>query len=241
MLGDLTDWHKRYRRLRRPAFMGTIRRTRPLSDNWGYDRGWPIDRYYIQSFLERHRADIHGRVLEVKDTLYTSRLGVDVDEKDVLDVDPANEEATFVADLAHAESVPSVTFDCFVLTQTLQFVSEPVEAIRHAHRILKPGGVLLVTVPVVSKLESSFPDLWRFTPALCERLFADRFGAENVEIWSPGNVLVTIAFLAGMAVDELRPRELADHDPRFPLIVAVRAVKAHSSVAQSTAGPARND
>jgi hypothetical protein len=46
-----------------------------------------------------------------------------------------------------------------------------------------------------------------------------------VEIWSPGNVLVTIAFLAGVAADELRPRELADHDPRFPLIVAVRAVK----------------
>ena len=38
------------RRVTRPAWLGTLRRTRPLSADFGYDRGTPIDRYDIERF-----------------------------------------------------------------------------------------------------------------------------------------------------------------------------------------------
>src|ERR1044071_9523598 len=88
---------QRLRRFARPAWLGSLHRTTPLSDHWGFDRGTPLDRYYIGRFLEEHRQDIHGRVLEVKDSNYTDRYGVGVQRRDVLDIDPSNPHATIVA------------------------------------------------------------------------------------------------------------------------------------------------
>src|SRR5215475_200329 len=103
--------HHRLRRLSRPAWLGTIRRTVPLSDWYGYDRGTPVDRYYIERFLEEHRQDISGRVLEVKDSSYTNRYGIGVQRRDVLDIDRTNPHATIIADLTAADGIPSDQFD----------------------------------------------------------------------------------------------------------------------------------
>ena len=223
-----TPLEQRLRRLRRPAWLGTMRRTRPLSDHWGRERGTPVDRWYIERFLDEHRGDIRGRVLEVMDAGYTERFGSGVDRADVLDVDAANPRATIVADLAAARDVPANTFDCFVLTQTLQFVYEVEAAVRAAHRLLRPGGVLLATVPCVSRIDRSAGvegDFWRFTQASCERLFGAVFGPEQVEVRAYGNVLAAVAFLMGMAREELREQELDGGDAYFPVLIAVRAVK----------------
>ena len=106
----------------RPARLGALRRMTPLSDEFGYDRGTPIDRYYIERFLAENRQHIQGRVLEVKDSGYSERFGEGVTRTDVLDIDTGNALATFVADLAAADTIPDATFDCFILTQTLQYV-----------------------------------------------------------------------------------------------------------------------
>jgi SAM-dependent methyltransferase len=217
---------QRLRRAARPAWLGTVRTTRPLSDGWGYDRGTPVDRYYIEAFLEQRQCDIRGRVLEVKDRSYTEQFGLGVDRSDVLDINPNNPHVTLIADLAAAGAIPADTFDCFVLTQTLQFIYDTRAALFHAHRILRPGGVLLVTVPAVSKLDRRLTDYWRFTTASCTRLFAEVFGQENIIVESFGNVLTAISFLLGMAAEELSQAELDEHDKAFPLVVAVRAVKA---------------
>src|SRR5215510_7351380 len=131
--------HQRLRRFLRPAWLGTLRRTTPLSDRYGYDRGTPVDRYYIELFLQEHRRDIHGRVLEVKDRGYTERYGTDVKRCDVLDMDPHNGQATIIADLTAADAIPADTFDCFILTQTLQLIYDIRAAISPAHRSLRPG------------------------------------------------------------------------------------------------------
>lgn len=219
---------QRLRRLHYPAWLGSLRRTTPLSDAWGYDRGTPIDRYYIEQFLEQHRADIRGRVLEVKNSDYTKRYGNDIHRSDVLDLNPANIQATIVADLTKADAIASNQFDCFLLTQTLQFIYDVQSAVAHAHRMLRPGGVLLVTVPSITRIAPRYgleTDYWRFTAASCHALFDDLFGAEHVTISARGNVLAAVAFLAGVACEELSARELDEHDPYFPLIVTVRAVK----------------
>jgi SAM-dependent methyltransferase len=230
-LGTVPDplrWRKRAQRLRRPAWLGTIRRTTPLSDHYGRDRGTPIDRYYIEQFLAEERAAVRGRVLELLNRDYTERFGAAVDSSDVLDIDPANPKATIVDDLAAADAVPTDSFDCFILTQTLQYIYDLEAAVVHAHRILRPGGTLLCTVPVVSRidrreLESEY---WRLTAAACSRLFGDVFTANNVAVRQRGNVLAAVAFLVGMAAEELSPRELERDDPFFPVVVTVRATKA---------------
>lgn len=218
----------RLRRLRHPAFLGTIRRTTPLSDHWGRDRGTPVDRYYIEHFLEGARTAIRGRVLEVMNADYTRRFGAAVEGSDVLDIDPTNLSATIVADLANADDVPSETFDCFILTQTLQYIYDLRSAVEHAHRILRPGGTLLCTVPTVSRIARRELDseYWRLTAAGCARLFGDVFAGGVVEVRARGNVLSAVAFLVGMAREELSSRELDRDDPFFPVIVTVKARKA---------------
>jgi SAM-dependent methyltransferase len=214
-------------RMFKPGPLGTLRRMAPLSDCWGYDRGTPTDRYYIERFLDHHRSDIRGCVLEVKDSTYTDRYGTKIEHLDIVDRDPANPHATIIADLSAADSIASDSFDCFVLTQTLQFIYDVRAAVAHAHRILRPGGVLLVTVPCISKIadEPGTVDCWRFTVASCSLLFGGHFGAENVAVRPYGNLLTAIAFLLGMAQEELSPEDFNVQDEAFPLIVGVRAIK----------------
>ncbi|MFN8473411.1 MAG: methyltransferase domain-containing protein [Anaerolineae bacterium] len=213
------------RRLSRPAWLGTLRQTHPLSDAWGYDRGTPVDRYYIEQFLADHRDDMRGHVLEVKDSGYTDRLSRGVERVDVLDVDASNPRATLIADLAACDAIEADQFDCFVLTQTLQFIYDTRAAIGHTHRILRPGGVVLATVPSVSRLDRRMPDYWRFTADSCAALFGETFGPQNVTVRAYGNMLTAIAFLAGMACEELSRAEMETQDRQYPLVIGVRAVK----------------
>ena len=220
------------RRWHRPAPFASMD-TAPLSREWGFDRGTPIDRYFIERFLEEHAADIRGRVLEVKNADYTQRYGRGVQRSDVLDISASNPVATLVADLSQPEQFPEGQFDCFVLTQTMQFIYDVHAVVASIHRLLAPGGVLLVTVPVLSRIAPRYgptAEFWRFTHASCTRLFGDAFGAGNVEVRTHGNVLAAAAFLYGAAVEEL-PREKLDvHDPFFPLIVSVRATRTAPAV-----------
>lgn len=211
---------------RRPIRLGSFGSTEPVGSHWGYDRGEPVDRWYINRFLESNSRDITGRVLEVKDSAYTDRFGHDVSASSVLDIDAGNERATHVADLATGGGLDDSAFDCFVLTQTLQFIYDVPGALAQAHRILRPGGVLLLAVPVTSRVcEQPLTDYWRFTGLAVERLLADAFPGGAVTVHSHGNVLAQVAFLEGLAAEDLTHADLERDDARFPLIVCARAVK----------------
>jgi SAM-dependent methyltransferase len=218
-------WQPQYRT---PVF-GSLRRVTPLSRTFGLDRGLPIDRYYIENFLLRHTEDIQGRVLEISDKHYTRKYGGSrVKTSDVLDVVEDNPRATIVADLARADRVPSDTFDCIICTQTLQLIFDLHSAVQTLYRILKPGGVLLVTVPGISQ---SGPDedsdywCWTFTTYSVMRLFEKSFPAANLRVEAQGNVLAAVSFLHGISAEELSQEELDYHDPYYQLSVALRAVK----------------
>jgi len=203
-------------------------RAAPLSAHWGRERGSPVDRWYIERFLAEHSADIHGSVLEVMDDSYTRQFGDRVERSDVLDVDHSNSVATVVADLGDPAGFPRDRYDCFVLTQTLQYVYDLRAAVESIHACLRAGGVCLATVPVTSRLdrpENTDGEFWRLTPAGCQRLFAERFGTGAVEVVAYGNAGACAAFLVGLPAEELEERILGVQDPLFPLLVAVRAVK----------------
>ncbi|MBA2560875.1 MAG: class I SAM-dependent methyltransferase [Propionibacteriales bacterium] len=198
-----------------------------MSLNWGFDRGTPIDRHFIEGFLSQRRADIGGRVLEVKDAGYTRRFGSHVTAVDVLDIDPLNSFASIIGDLTDMPHVGSDTFDCVLLTQTLHLVYDYRRALTEVRRILRPGGILLVTMPSLSRTSRELhgSDYWRMTPTGVSRLLSDVFGGDNVEVTSAGNAVLCAAFVVGVAVEEVRPRLLREQDPLFPLVVTARAIK----------------
>ena len=217
---------RRLARSVRPAWAPILRRRKPLSDVWGWDRGSPIDRHYIEAFLSEHRADIRGHVLEIGDSRYTEHFGSGVLSSDVLDISRANPLATIVGDLAHVDVLPESQFDCFILVQTLQYVFDLEAAVLAIRRTLKPGGVVLCTLPSVTRVGARYlaNDFWRFTSASASRLFGGVFGQE-VEVTAVGNLLACTAFLAGLAAEELSEGKLRVSDPYFPLLVTVRAWK----------------
>ena len=82
---------------------GDLRRTAPISRKFGVDRGLPVDRFYIERFLEAEADSIRGQVLEIGEDTYTRRFGGQrVTGNDVLHVTGDNPAATIVADLADA-------------------------------------------------------------------------------------------------------------------------------------------
>jgi glycosyltransferase involved in cell wall biosynthesis/SAM-dependent methyltransferase len=212
------------------ALLGELRRLTPLSRSGRFDRGTPIDRYYIEHFLAREAAAIRGRVLEIEDHTYTRRFGGSrVSHSDVLHVVAGNPKSTLVGDLTTADHISSDAFDCVVLTQTLHFIYDPRAALRTLHRILKPGGVLLATFPGMSPVrreESGGSWYWGFTTASARRLFEEAFAPGPVLVEAFGNVLSAISFLHGLGTDELREEELQYRDPDYELLIAVRATKA---------------
>jgi SAM-dependent methyltransferase len=208
---------------------GDLRRLQPVSREFGYDRGLPIDRYYIERFLERNRRDVVGRTLEVGDDGYTRRFGGDqTSRRDVLHVHGRNPAATIVGDLVDAPQIADETFDCIVVTQTLHLIYDVDRAVATLHRILRPGGVILATFPGISQLsgdEWSRTWSWAFDSRLARHLFASHFGDHSVSVEAHGNSLAAAAFLHGMATVELASAQLDPDEAGCELLVTVRAVR----------------
>jgi SAM-dependent methyltransferase len=220
---------RRSRRLKRQPKFGDLARTTPISRHFGYDRGKPVDRRYVESFLATHAGDIRGRVLEIGDSSYTRRFGAErVLAAEVLNRFPGHPATTFVGDLADGADLPSDAFDCIVLTQTLHLLFDMPAAVRTLHRILKPGGVLLATVPWASPIdrgEWGESWYWSVSPNALEKLLALAFDPADTRVTPYGNVQVATAFLYGLAEHELPEAAYDVHDPHCPVIVAGRAVK----------------
>lgn len=206
---------------------GDFRREEPLCSDFGYSRGKPIDRYYIESFIAEHANDISGRVLEIKDPVYTRRFGAArVAQSDVLDIDATNSAATIVADLNDSDALRRATYDCVIFTQTLQYMFEPDKVIGHLHRSLKDGGVLLMTAPGITPIRECGADwYWNFTQVGVERLLREVFGSP-VMVRSAGNLASVTGFLHGLSAGELAESELTRCDPAYQLLILARAVKA---------------
>lgn len=208
--------------------LGMLRRTTPVSRVFGLDRGQPIDRYYIESFLETNRETIHGHVLEIGDDTYAKRFGdANRIRTDILNPPDGSGNRTITTDLTRTDLVEA--YDCIILTQTLNVIFQVQDAIINAYRALKPSGTLLATVPGISQISrydmDRWGDYWRFTSLSARRLFESVFAPSHVVVSTHGNALAAIAFLQGLSVQDLDKQELDYNDPDYELLITIKAVK----------------
>ena len=200
----------------------------PVSRNFGFDRGNPIDRYYIESFLKENSALIKGAVLEVGEPTYTKQFGgSQVTESRVLHKKNTNVDIT--GDLGTGANIPANRFDCFIMTQTLLCIYDVRQAVKNAFKLLKPGGYLLITVPGISQISrwdmEEWGQYWCFTDLSLRRLLEEAFPPENLKVRAFGNVKVATCFLYGFAQHEISQSELDYHDPDFQLNICAVAQK----------------
>jgi len=216
-----TTWARTVTRgLERPSW-GNLRRVTPISASYGFDRGTPIDRYYVDRFFTAHRHLITGRVLEIQTKDHIRKYGSGVTVADSLDISPSF-RPTYCCDLAKAAIVPTGSYDCFLLPNTLCFLRDLDSALKEVRRIVRPGGAILATVPAFVPLTPDVEDYWHAS-ADGWRVIAHRVwpGCETV-VETHGNCLAAAAAMYGVAVEELTAAELDVTDPRYPVLVTIQ-------------------
>lgn len=221
------------RRLTRPSLggvrFGDLGRTEPISRDFGFDRGTPIDRIYIERFLAAHASRIRGRTLEVGDDGYTARFGgTQTTRRDIIDFRPGNKRATIVGDVTQLGAEWDNTFDAIVLTQMLHLIYDLQGAVAALHRLLRSGGACLVTAPGLTPMDHYHDyDIWYWslTGVSARRLFSDVFGAASTEVAVYGNVSAAVCSLQGLAAEELKLSMIDAQDPHYPVTIGVCAVK----------------
>ncbi|MBE0581682.1 glycosyltransferase [Devosia sp.] len=216
---------RRFAGLKSAAAIGTHR----ISTEFGYDRGKPLDRYYIEDFLARNAELIRGTVLEIGDTAYTRQFGGDrVTSAEAFHRFEGQAGVTYVGDLSGAHNLPDDSFDCIVLTQTLHLIFDMPTAIATIWKALRPGGSVLITVPWLSPIDQGEWGrswYWAISPAGLQKLLETWFDVADIAVDSYGNALSASAFLYGLAEHEMHPDDLDVDDPYCPVLVAASARK----------------
>ncbi len=217
----------RFFKPKRLYFLAPQKSLSPISKKFGFDRGLPIDRYYIEKFLGGQKQYIRGACLEVHDDAYIKRYGdaARITKTDILDIDTTNQLATVYGDLQNLVNIPDNSYDCLVITQTFGLLPDVHAAARECFRILKPGGTLLATFSSFSPLREQESTHWHFTPLSVKTIFGNIFQPEHVAVSSYGNVLSSQGFIVGLAAEELTREQLDHVDPWYALIMGLRATK----------------
>jgi methyltransferase family protein len=200
---------------------GNLRRTIPFSSTFGFERGTPIDRYYLHRFLDANRHFITGRVLEVQSRSYTERFGTGVTCSDTFDLDPGF-SPTYPCDFTSAGNpISTGVYDCVLLPNTLQHFRDLEGGLANAMRVLRRGGAILASMAGLLPLTGDAPDYWRLSPDGWREKLAAAWPDAAVEVQGHGNCLAAVASQLGLAMEELSRGELDVFDPRFPVLTTV--------------------
>jgi len=208
---------------------GSLKTLKPVSRVFAYDRGTPIDRIYMEDFLINNKKLIKGTVLEIADSVYSKKYGNNIDNYEVLYTTADNQKATIIGDLTDITTLPENKIDCFICTQTLNFIYDFQKAIQGIYHLLKRNGCVLATVSGISQISrydmDRWGDYWRFTNLSMEKAFGDIFGKENVDVDFYGNVFTSTAFIQGISAEELTTDELFFKDEDYQLTITIKAIK----------------
>ncbi|HME35359.1 MAG TPA: class I SAM-dependent methyltransferase [Candidatus Sulfotelmatobacter sp.] len=131
--------------LTNPSWL-VLRRRREIFRKWlARADGRDLDVLDVGGRIQPYRPLLEGRIRRY--------VAVDLRQTPLVNVVGRGEQIPF----AEAQ------FDLVICTQVLEYIPEPAAVIAEIHRVLKPGGFLLLSVPAVFPRDSDH-DLWRFLP-----------------------------------------------------------------------------
>ncbi len=198
--------------------------TKPLSRQFGTERGTPVDRYYIEKFLEEYKHLVKGEVLEIEDNTYSLRYGGEqLTHSIVMDVGNHGEGVTFNGNLETGEGIQNELADCFILTQTLMYLFDLKSAAHNIGRLLKRGGTALVTCSGISQNSRRCMDdygcCFNFNVDALRKMFSSEPDLKVIEAGSYGNVKTVMAHISGLCREDLDISDFQENDKYYPLIV----------------------
>lgn len=200
----------------------------PLNRKFGFSRGTPIDRYYIEKWLQGNEKLIKGDVLEIAEDTYTRKFGESDVVPHILHVS-VEDDGVIRGNLETGEGIPENCMDCVILTQTLPFIYRCENVISNLYKILKKNGSALITTSGISQISrydmDRWGDFWRFTEASARRLIENSAFGKNYDISIYGNVKIACALLYGVAAEELKEEELMYTDEDYPVSICIRVTK----------------
>lgn len=90
--------------------------------------------------------------------------------------------------------IPADTYDLVVCMDVIEHTLDPFGAVREMRRILKQGGILLISAPLNLRIHGPIPDCWRFTEHGFMTLLRD-FAIIEIDILeSPGRDLFPVHY-----------------------------------------------
>lgn len=195
---------------------------RPVSKRFGAERGKPIDRVYMERFLAENQDKIKGTVMEMADSRYTVMFGHDVERSLILHLNGWG-KGVVKGNLETGEGIHENSIDCFICTQTIQFIYDIHSAVRNIYKMLKPGGVALVTAHCLGHISlydyHNWGEYWRFTDMSMYRLFAEVFDEKQIIVHSWGSMKTAVAHLYGLCAEDLQEKDFEYQDEQYPVII----------------------
>lgn len=95
-------------------------------------------------------------------------------------------DQTHMADIQSMDAIPSGRYDAILCSEVLEHLPRPEAALREVHRLLKSDGVLILTVPYLSRLHDEPHDYYRYTRHGL-RYLLESHGFRGIEIERTGS------------------------------------------------------
>jgi len=202
---------------------GSLRRAHPICKRFGFSRGTPIDRYYLDKFLSQVRDRVVGETVEIggakqnrdmyRLTNVSNYMTIDSEAHPYVDVVGDAHDSTLLA----AESVDSI-----LALNVLEHCADPWLVAKNMHRWLRTGGCAFCMVPNAQRVHNFPRDYWRPLPDGVNWLFRE---FSSRELFQYGNPTSVVAAHLGIAAEELTQAELDAPHPDYPVATCIVATK----------------
>jgi len=201
---------------------GDFKRKLPFCPQFGHFRGNPVDRYYLDRFIEQIRNEVKGVTLEIGGSKGNRELYGLTNTTSYLTMDLNGEGLDIIGDAHDTQAVEEASLDTVLLFNVLEHCERPWVVVDNIYQWLKPRGQVFCMVPNAQRVHRVPQDYWRILPDAMTSLFA-RFGRRKLYVY--GNPLTTLAAYYGIAAEELSREELDHYHENYPVANCIHAQK----------------